>query len=336
MYNLRSLINSHGPDIIEKLGVFINPLLLNFKNEKNHLLVFCFHGLFASTKEIDLHHIDPQHNMTEAQFSAFIEYFLYHKYRFIKPEDITAGLKKNQSYAMITFDDGYFNNILAIDILNKYKIPGVFFITTSHVMENKSFWWDVIYKYRIKEGRSLTAIRSEQRSLKSFKYDYIDNYIAENFGAKSTTPVSDIDRPFTESELKTVSQSPYVSIGTHSHNHSILINYNKEEILNELSLSGKILTDITGKPPISIAYPNGDFSNLVQEVTEEVGIKYAFTTCPRHNLLPFKDQKLLTFDRYMTNTERIEKFGSFCRLGYKPDEFYNDLRSKLKSMIPGK
>lgn len=336
MQNLKKRIDSSGPVLIEKLGYLINPLLLNFKKEKNQLLVFCFHGLFESVRQRELNHIDPQHNMTVDQFIDFIEYFLRHKYKFIKPEDLILSLRDDQPYAMITFDDGYFNNMLAINILNDYKIPAVFFISTKNVNENKSFWWDIIYKFRIKQGSSIEAIRNEQRSLKSFKYPYIDNYIAQNFGIEAFKPWSDIDRPFSESEIKNLSKSPYISFGNHTHNHSILTNYDKEEIKEELRESNKILFDLTGTLPISIAFPNGNYNKMVVEVTEEVGFKYAFSIKQKINLLPIEHQNLICLNRYVTNTIKINKFGSFCRLGYEPDLLYADLKRKIKPPIKRK
>jgi len=333
MQNIKERLNKYVPEFIEKLGYFLNPLILNFKNENNQLLVFFFHGLFESQRQKDLNHIDPQTNMMVIQFVDFIDYFLNHKYKFIIPEDLLAILKNDQPLAMITFDDGYFNNTLAIDILNKYGIPAVFFMTTKNIKEYKSFWWDIIYKYRTKQGSSLETIRYEQRSLKSYKHPFIDEYIVKNFGIEAFKPWSDIDRPFNEIEVNNLAKSPYVSIGNHTHNHSILTNYNKEEIKEELRESNKILFDLTGTLPTATAFPNGNYNNLVLEATEEEGFQFAFTTQPKINLLPVEHGNLICLNRYITNTTKITKFGSFCRLGYEPDSLYTGLKVKMKSLI---
>jgi len=336
MQNIREKLDIHGPLLIEKIGSIVNPLLLSFKNETNRLLVFYFHGLFESQKQRGLNHVDPQNNMLVSQFSEFIDYFLNNKYKFIVPEDLDKNLQNDIPYAMISFDDGYFNNMLAIEVLNKYSILAVFFITTLNVMENKSFWWDIIYKYRAKQGINIEAIRSEQRSLKSFKHPIIEDYIVQNFGIEAFKPWSEIDRPFNERELGVISKNPYVSIGNHTHNHSILTNYNREEIKDELSESNNILLNLTGRLPISTAYPNGNFNSLVLEVTEEVGFRYAFTTERRQNRLPFESRNLLCLNRYMTKTNNIRKFGSYCRLGYEPDLLYEDIKEKIMSHIKRK
>ena len=113
--------------LIEKVGKIINPIILNFTNEKNKLLIFYFHGVYDSEKQKNLNHVDPQNNVTVNQFTDFIEYFLQHNYRFIKPADLSQNLPEDKPYVMITFDDGYFNNSLAIDVLNKYKVPATFY-----------------------------------------------------------------------------------------------------------------------------------------------------------------------------------------------------------------
>jgi peptidoglycan/xylan/chitin deacetylase (PgdA/CDA1 family) len=335
MQNLKEKLNNYGPVFIEKLGYFVNPLILNFVNEKNHLLVFLFHGLFESKKQQDLNHIDSQSNMMVNQFVDFIDYFQNHNYKFILPEDLDAGLKSDKPYAMITFDDGYFNNMLAVDILNKYRIPAVFFITTRNMLENKAFWWDIIFKYRTKQGSSIETIRKEQRSLKSYKYDYIEKYIEQNFGVEAFKPWSDIDRPFNELEIKNIAKNNNLSIGNHTHNHSILTNYSKEEIKEELSNSNNILLGLTGTLPVSTAFPNGDYNNLVLDATEEEGFRFAFTTEQKKISLPIENRKLICLSRYMTNNSKISKFGGFCRLGYEPDLLYESMKGRMKSFIKG-
>jgi peptidoglycan/xylan/chitin deacetylase (PgdA/CDA1 family) len=330
---IKNAVNNFGAAFFEKLGYLLNPVILRFKTENKQLLVFYFHGLFECVKQKDLNLVYPQNNMTVAQFVDVIEYFLGHNYKFILPDDLIKGLENNQPYAMITFDDGYFNNMPGIEILNKYKVPAVFFITTRNMMENKSYWWDVIYKYRAKQGNSQEKIESEIMSLKGFKYDFIDDYILKNFGMDSFKPWSDISRPFTPTEIKELAKNAYLSFGNHTHNHSILTNYNKEEIKEELSVSNKILFDLTGALPNTIAFPNGNFNQMVLETTEEEGFQYAFTTEPYRNLFPIDNKKFTTLNRYMTNTMRVTKFGGACRLGYRPHALYHDLKTHAKSVL---
>lgn len=331
MNKLKTTLDRFGVAFIEKVSNYINPVVLKFKNEHKQLLVFCFHGLFESHEQKSLNHIDPQNNMTTEQFVEFIEYFLSHNYKFIRPKDLISGLEHEQPYAMITFDDGYYNNMHALEILNKYKIPAVVFVSTKNVVENKAYWWDIIYKYRVRQNNAIEKIRREQEWLKNFKYCFIDDYILKNFGIKSFAPWSEIDRPFSKDEIKQLAKNPYIGIGNHTHNHSILTHYNEKEMKEELRVSNKILFELTNTAPLSIAFPNGNYNKMILQMTREEGFQYAFTTEPGRNLFPIENNKLTCLNRYMANTSNISRFGSFCRLGYDPRDLYEDL--KIKTMV---
>lgn len=329
MSAIKSKIDKNIPAIIEKIGCLLSPFILNFTKENNRVLIFYFHGIYESISQKELNHIDPQNNITVGKFIEFIEYFLHHNYIFIKPEDLLHELNKDQPYAMITFDDGYFNNTLAIDVLNKYRIPAVIFITTNNVYENKSFWWDIIYKYRIKEHKNFEVIRKEQSYLKKFKHEYIENYIEKNFGTISNKPWSDIDRPFNSAELYNISKNPLISIGNHTHNHAILTNYNDDEIKEEFSASNKFLFELTGSIPISMAFPNGNVNPSVLNIAEEAGFKFAFTTQNDVNILPSVDSGIISLNRFMTKNTNITNYGNFARLGTTSDMVYLKLKKKI-------
>ena len=332
MKNIIETIHKYGPNIIKNVGFLVNPIILKFKKENKNLLIFYFHGLFENHNQKDLNHLDPQTNMSTKTFDDFIDYFLCAKYKFVIPEDL-KDLKNDTAHAMITFDDGYFNNMLAVDILEKYKIPGAFFLSTKNIVENNSYWWDIVYKYRTKSGVCLEKIRKEQNFLKKFKTSYIDDYILKNFGKDSFKPWSDLDRPFTEEEVRNISKNPFVSIGNHTHSHAILTNCNKQEITEELTISNKILEDLTNKQPISIAFPNGNINSAVLEVAELMGFHYGFSTNPGINSLPKGNEKCLHFKRNITGVRDITKFGSFRRLGYEPHDLYYKLISGSKNSI---
>ncbi|HEY5463252.1 MAG TPA: polysaccharide deacetylase family protein [Hanamia sp.] len=327
--NIKKQIGKRIPSVIEKLGYLFNPLLLKFISENNTVTIFYFHGIYASDKERDLNHVDPQNNVTINEFKDFLNYFLEHNYIFIKPEDLLTDLPNGKTYGIISFDDGYFNNLLAVDLLNKYKIPAVVFVTTKNIQEHSSYWWDIIYKYRKRENKQILDIKKEQVHLKFFKYSYINEYIKKNFGVKSMCPWSDIDRPLIIDELKTLSSNPLISIGNHTHNHAILINYSEEEIREEFNQSNKIILGITGRVPLCHAFPNGLFNDLVLQVAKEAGFRMVFTTVQKKNILPLNSTNFLCLNRLMIGNPNIKNYGSFYRLGYSPLTLYSDIKNKI-------
>lgn len=259
---------------------------LKHVRERSALLAFFFHGLFQNDAEVDAAWADPLEAMTVARFRQFVAYYLQHGYTFITPDDIVRGLDPHAKYVMATFDDGYANNQRALPILQEFKIPAVFYIATNYVQRQRSFWWDVVYRERIKRGSSVEAIQREQEWLKTKTYADIDQYIANTFGAQAFNPCSDVERPLTPTELRTFSQSPYVCVGNHTRDHAILTNYTAAEIYTQIADAQQALQTMTGKLPQSIAYPNGGFNAEVLRVVKQVGLKLGLTVIAQKNYLP--------------------------------------------------
>lgn len=264
---------------------------LRFFHEKNALLIFTFHIIFRNNDESTLNRVKPQLGITVDQFSQFVQYFLNHDYSFITPNDIIKGLNPKKKYIMVTFDDGYFNNIHILPVLKKYKIPAVFFISANNIIKNKSFWWDVLYRQRIKTGLSIKEIRYENNQLKVKKNQEIEQYLITRFGEEAFYPISDIDRPFTPMELKTFSREKYVFIGNHTSDHAILTNYNLDEIKSQMHDAQNCIHDITGISPIIISFPDGKYSDEIIKVAKEIGFQLGVTGDFKKNYLPINDDK---------------------------------------------
>jgi hypothetical protein len=173
---------------------------LKFSNEKATLMTFLFHSLFYDEKEFKSGLVNPQQMITQSFFRQFIEYFLENGYQFLSHNEILMGLPEGK-FVMITFDDGYYNNQLAVSILQEFNVPAVFFISSNHILENKCFWWDVLHRELLNRGASLTEINKQIVSFKKKKNCEIEKDLFASFGKKALVPRSDIDRPFTPSEL---------------------------------------------------------------------------------------------------------------------------------------
>lgn len=333
MKNVKRIIDKSVPVIIEKMGYILNPVILKFKSEKNQLLIFYFHGVYESILQKSEHHISPQNNVTKEQLSELVEYFLLENYQFISPEDLEKGLEKDKSYVMITFDDGYYNNLYSLPILEEFQVPATYFITTNNLVSNTSFWWDVVYKYRTKEGVSVKLIQEEQQYLKRFKHTEIDQYLVECFGKSCFNPWSDIDRPMSCAELKVFANHHLVTIGNHTHNHSILTNYTLKEAAGEFKKANDILTEIIGYSPNTMAFPNGDYSSSLVEVANIAGFKFLFTTNSYVNRLPLKNVDVIVLNRFMARAISIYDYGQFSRLGYNGSLLYHSFKQKIIKLI---
>ncbi len=283
---------------ISRLEILLSHFYLSFFEEKKSLISILIHGLFNDKSVIQFNVVDPQQSITIDLFRKFIEYFLENNYLFISPQEIINGLEITKNYVLITFDDGYYNNHLALSVLNEYRVPATFFISTNHVIENKAFWWDVVFRERIKKNFNLKKIKDEITFLKKKKNKDIEEYLINNFGKRAIFAICDIDRPFTQSELASFSKEQLVTIGNHTSNHAILTNYSYNEIESEIIDCQIAITNITGIKPLIISYPNGNYSKEVIQITKANGFKLGITGHPNKNILPIN---LHTVDSLLLN-----------------------------------
>lgn len=270
----------------KKFDELISRTHLSMIGEKSSLITFLFHGLFKNEKEIELNFADPQQAITTSIFRRFVEYYQKNDYIFISPQDILNGLETGKKYVLITFDDGYYNNHLALPILREFQVPAVFFISSNHIIQNKCFWWDVIYRERLKQGADRPKVQLEVNGQKHKKNSDIELYLLENFGENALRPVSDIDRPFTPLELKEFSKESFVFLGNHTSNHAILTNYSAPEIKSEIQNAQRQIFNVTEIEPVMISYPNGNFSPDVIRASRECNIKLGITVNSLKNFLP--------------------------------------------------
>ncbi len=259
------------------------------RNERKALIVFLVHSLFKDQSEIAKGYVAPQQCITIALFRELIENLLDADYRFISHKDILQGLNSGGKYVLLTFDDGYVNNQRVLPVLNEFSIPAVFFISSNHILKNRAFWPDVLYRGRKKQGRSDRSIKAESASLKSLSHQGINEYLLNAFGPESLTPVGEIDRPFTPGELKVfASESPHVFIGNHTADHAILTNYDEKGIRDQVSGCQEALSTIAGNKPEAIAYPNGNYSQGVIDICREYGLQIGITLDAKKNYLPIR------------------------------------------------
>jgi peptidoglycan/xylan/chitin deacetylase (PgdA/CDA1 family) len=179
---------------------------------------------------------------------------------------------------VLTFDDGYFNNAHAVPVLEEFRVPATFFISTRHVEEQRAFWWDVLYREGLRRGVTTATMRRQRGTLKGLRADQLESWMVRQFGAGALTPVSDCDRPFTSEELTAFAGSRYVCLGNHTSDHAILINYDPQGARDQIAGAQRFLTRISGTTPTSIAYPNGSYNAAVLQSARDVGLEFGLTT----------------------------------------------------------
>ncbi len=270
--------------LLNTLDAFAAKAQLSLTGERPGLSIFLFHGIFEDDSAPDNSPIFPQERMTVQLFRQFVDYFSNLGYNFLSPGQLTTEeLDARENYALITFDDGYYNNTFILDVLKEYSAPALIFISTAYLREQKSFWSDVLYRERKKRGATDDQILQEIIGLKHKKVTEIFRQLETSFGQQSIKPIDDTDRPLTPSELTELARHPYVYIGNHTHQHEVLTNLTPEEVRAEIAISQQLLEEWIGYTPDWISYPNGSYNDTVLSVSEHAGFKAGITTVQQKN-----------------------------------------------------
>jgi len=66
-------------------------------------------------------------------------------------------------------------------------------------------------------------------------------------------------------QIKEIEKEPNVYIGNHSHSHDYLVNFKKEDFLNDINKANKIFINNLGYNPIFFSYPFGEYSEYIKK-----------------------------------------------------------------------
>ncbi len=217
------------------------------------------------------------HNPSKKLFEVCIKWFLKNGFSIISTNELHSIIKNNKplppSSVVLTVDDGWKENkenIVAV--AENYKIPVTIFVTTSPVETGESYWWTYIQKAFDQKLTnhsvgSLKLVPNEQRVQ---ELNRIKSIVSNNRDALSIE------------ELIAISDSPYITIGSHTVTHPILTMCSDEKSLNEIKDSKKILENWIQKPVNFFAYPNGNYSQREINTLKSNEFDMAFTTKPEY------------------------------------------------------
>lgn len=294
--------------------------------ERPGLVILALHSLCSTRSQVDDTALAQGLDVSVGDFGALVEAMLESGYTAVSPRQVADGLPPDGKYAMLTFDDGYFNNVLALDVLERYQVPATFFVSSNHVLEQKAFWWDSLNRELVKSGISDHARIVQIRKVKKLSADGIDAYLQRNFGTSAFRPHGDRDRPFTRTELMSFARHKWVHLGNHTSDHAILTSCSPQEMARQIQGCQDALTEMAGYAPIAIAYPNGNHSPAVVEAALAAGLRVGVTVQPRKNRLPLDGAAgLMTLGRfYFYGGDARAEFAKY-RSGLMPSQFVKKL-----------
>ena len=250
---------------------------LRVLGDRPGLISLLCHSVFTDRTDAHCRDLDPLEDLTLEDYERVFEHFGAAGYQFVGEDQVLAGLDPDGRFVWLTFDDGYYNNFRILPLLEKLKIPAQVYVSTDHVLEGKSFWWDALYRARSRQGRTQDEIHREAEALKRQTNRELEATLVGEFGSGVLTPASDTDRPMTAQEVRQLASHPLIRVGNHTSEHGVLTNYSLPEARWIIEKGESDLRRILGRPCRTFAYPNGDYSETMFETLQALGYAAAIS-----------------------------------------------------------
>ena len=220
----------------------------------------------------------------EAQFRLFKKYF-----RVVPATDWFNGdVDQDRFTISLSFDDGFASHAeVVLPLLEKYRLPAIFFVTASAAFQQTVLWNDVLcatarygpaqltfngetyyvqagHRYTSKQGVQLTAV------LRGLPMEEREAFIAP-LRAYCRVAEAAYWQQLSEKQLRLLSENPLVTIGAHSLLHEDLSCLEGDALRQNLCRSKQILETITGKPVNALAFPYGAYTRATLAAAKDAG-----------------------------------------------------------------
>lgn len=215
------------------------------------------------------------------------------------PDTFFEPRRRVRPRLLITFDDGYANNLAtALPILQRLGAPALFFLSPGYFGE-PWFWWDRLRAGLAAIGRVPDA--ADFAALKGFAADEIEAQVTERLraaGADPAPPPSDSLRPLTWDEAALLARISDCFIGNHGWRHEIFTRLSAAALTEVITRSQQMLQKRLGVAPRWIAPPNGNWRADQEPLLQRAGFAALATTQPgwvkaeRHASPPFRLPRL--------------------------------------------
>lgn len=197
----------------------------------------------------------------------------------------------NKSFA-VTFDDGFENNYsIAAPILNAYKVPTTFYITSNFIDNNTLSWMDTI-----EHAISVTKKNSISLSFLNKKYSLASiemklNFLNEirkvikgdkNYFLNRAQLVQEVlnicnvdenniggqnlDMKMSWGNVKELDSNPLFTIGCHTHTHPIMSYLDEESLYHEINFSLDMIRNKIDNYIHHFSYPEGQKEHYNEKV----------------------------------------------------------------------
>lgn len=288
---------------------------------RHSVLVLTYHGVVRRAEDCGPH---GRRNIVSCEEFETQLQILTRFFRPISVRDWVAAVDRGTPLpprsALVTFDDGYRNNLTnAAPLLERYGVPALINVATAYIGADRPLWTDELV-YRIlwwprpmlplpdgppralpdDAGQRLTLAHDVRGWCKQIadtkRRAYLDRLREEAMPVPGGEDDEERFAFMTWDEVRTLRRRGF-DIGSHTVDHPILSRLEPQEIVAQLRDSRLRIEHEIGEPCRCIAYPSGrsiDVSPEVYEAAAAAGYRLGFMQTPRRRGSP---SPLLTVNR---------------------------------------
>lgn len=299
--------------IILRLGPF---QLWRFMRRKD-IIILSLHGVMSDHEGTRWNPLRSQYAPSSLKKAIGV---LQRHYEFVSLGEavrmLDGSVKMRPNCMVLTFDDGYRNNLThALPILRSKGIPCTLFVASGHVTRREPFWFDRL-DYAIQhadiDGKEVeiagrkVALSGQSREATRDCFARIRR-LAKGAGRRDEEMLRELAQVTdalesdsglslmdvfesddwsalaTWHELAELTTDPAVTIGSHTVNH-IRIGFVEDDVATrELAESKASIEDAIGRSCDHFCYPDGSVGERSPKLVEQVGYVSAVTTQPGWN-----------------------------------------------------
>lgn len=199
----------------------------------------------------------------------------------VHEDQVIAAIHEQQPLpkgaAWVTFDDGdpsVVTNGLAP--LERLGIPATMFVCPGLIQSGDPFWWRVT-EWVTEHAPEAGADFAEPAELTEYGKVITDGRRREMVATlmgRIPHPLPDTWRQLNDADLRRWTGAG-MALGNHSWDHPCLDQCGPSAQVDQIRRAHEWLTDWSGRPPRSFAYPNGNFSEPVDQAIRDLGYDVA-------------------------------------------------------------
>ena len=266
--------------LLDKTGVLDLAMFARRFVSLPYLPILTYHRIGSPGGELDDGVVDASREEFEKQVATLAKSF-----NVVGIDELRAyvvdrkPLPKNP--AVISFDDGYREcEEIAVPVLKKHGVKGIFFISTDHMNDRKVFWWDrasflvkrshkarIEVEYPERKVYDLSAGKQKVINdiLMTIKTTYaldVETYLQTLGSELDVSWGPDDEKRITDEVLMTwdgvrAMRKAGMDVQSHTRSHRVLQTLTPSDLESELVGSKKMLEKQLGEPICAIAYPVG-------------------------------------------------------------------------------